>query len=176
MILFFILKIINFAIKKLKTCRFKWQFYQNYKHFLFPYSKRYPKLSFKYIFVYSGEFIYSSFSVIGPFSKKITIAIYFDIFKNIDITYIIPNHKNENIENNNTYYLFIPTTIASSCDNGEYYDSSKYICYLKSNNNFKKIYMHSMSLWSIHNLSKSKLWKMCWRRYMHKWNFIQPSW
>jgi hypothetical protein len=42
------------------------------------------------------------------------LAIYIDIFKNIDTTYIIPNDKNERIENNNTYYLFINTTISSS--------------------------------------------------------------
>ena len=69
--------------------------------------------------------MYYSFSVIGPFSKKLNLAIYIDIFKNIDTTYIIPNNKNEKIENNNTYYLFIPSKIASSCDYGEYYDPSK---------------------------------------------------
>ena len=68
------------------------------------------------------------FSLIGQFSKKLILAIYIDVFKNIDTTYIIPN-KNEKVENN-TYYLFIPTTISSSCDYGEFYDPLKYFFFL----------------------------------------------
>ena len=90
---------------------------------LIQYGKKYYHLNI-FLFI-EGEFIYSSFSVNGPFSKRMNIAIYIDIFKNIDITNIIPNNKNEKIENNNTYYLFIPTSIASSCYEGEYYDPSK---------------------------------------------------
>ena len=60
------------------------------------------------------------------------IAIYVDIFKNITTTYIIPDKKNEKIENNNTYYLFINTTISSSCGKGQYYDPLKYsLCLTK---------------------------------------------
>ena len=62
------------------------------------------------------------------FSQKIILAIYVDIFKNIDTSYIIPDKKNEKIENNNTYYLFINTTISSSCGKGQYYDPTKYFC------------------------------------------------
>ena len=54
------------------------------------------------------------------------LTIYVDIFKNIDTTYIIPNDKNEKIENNNTYYLYIPISISSSCSYGQYYESSQY--------------------------------------------------
>ena len=48
-----------------------------------------------------------------------------NFFTNINTTYFIANNKNEEIENN-TYYLYIPTTISSSCGEGQYYLSSKY--------------------------------------------------
>ena len=46
-----------------------------------------------------------------------------------DPTKITANGKNEKIDNN-TYYLYIPTTISSSCGEGQYYDSSKYFIFL----------------------------------------------
>ena len=76
-----------------------------------------------------GEFNYKNFSLIGPFSTKLILAIYVNFFTNMTgFTKIIANGKNEKIDNN-TYYLYIPTTISSSCGEGQYYYSSKYfIC------------------------------------------------
>ena len=64
--------------------------------------------------------------IFGQFSKKIILEIYVEIFKNVDTTYIIPNNKNEKIENNNTYLLFIPILISQKCGLDQYYDPSKY--------------------------------------------------
>ena len=84
----------------------------------------------------SGEFSYSII-FIGPFSKKFILAIYIAIFENNNSTYITANYKNEKIENNNTYYVFIPASVSSSCNDGQYYDSSQYFL-LFWNNNFSK--------------------------------------
>ena len=77
------------------------------------------------ILKYLGEFNYPSFSLIGKFSKRLILAIYTDIFKNVNTSNLILDNKNEKIEND-TYFLFINATISSSCDEGQYHDSNKY--------------------------------------------------
>ena len=68
----------------------------------------------------------------GRLSTKVLLAIYVNILSNInDATNITANRKNEKIENK-TYYLYIPMTISSSCGEGQFYYSAKYLIYLSS--------------------------------------------
>ena len=83
------------------------------------------RISYFKFYVKLGVFKYQNLSLNGPFQTKLILAIYVDIFMNTNTTYIIANGKNERIENN-TYYLYIPTTISSNCGEGQYYHSSKY--------------------------------------------------
>ena len=53
--------------------------------------------------------------------------VYVNILQKVDKNYIIPT-KNEMIDENNTYYLFIPINLSRNCSLGQYYDSSKYAC------------------------------------------------
>ena len=71
-----------------------------------------------------GEFNYTNFQIYGKISSKLNLSITADVLNIVNPTYTIPT-KNEKIEDG-VYHLIIPISL-SKCNQGQYYDKSKYI-------------------------------------------------
>ena len=74
---------------------------------------------------FKGVFIYSNIQIYGQLSTKFNLTIYFDIFENLNTTNYISLNKNENLDQNQEYYYFIPISVAKMCSSGQFYDISK---------------------------------------------------
>ena len=77
-----------------------------------------------------GSFSFENLIISGRKGMNFNFSIEIDTMKGGINSSLYNAHPNENIRNN-SYYFEIPVQIASQCDQGQYYDNSRFLSFNK---------------------------------------------